>query len=69
LAALPPEIGGSMGILREHSETKNGHVYARFFGRPIIWMAPMMIQGKRVKRIIERSDNGGPGRTLYERPA
>jgi hypothetical protein len=24
---------------------------------------------KRVKRIIERSDNGGPGRTLYEHPA
>lgn len=52
------------GILREHSETKNGHTYTKFFGRPITWMAPMIVQGKRIKRIIERSDNGGPGRTL-----
>ena len=58
------------GVLREHSETRHGHTYTKFFGRPITWMAPMMHQGKRVKRIIERRDNdSGPGRTLYERPA
>jgi hypothetical protein len=57
-----------LGVLREHSETRGGHVYTRFHGRPISWMNQFMIQGKRVKRIIERNDhNGGPNRTLYER--
>jgi hypothetical protein len=55
-----------MGTLIERTETKGGHQYTRFFGRPISWMGPMMMQGKRVKRIIERSDNGG-SRTLFER--
>ena len=36
------------------------------YGRPVTWMAPFMAQGKRVRRIIERSD-GGNSRTLYER--
>jgi hypothetical protein len=54
------------GTLREHVETRGGHQYTKFFGRPIAWMGPMMIQGKRVKRIIERSDSGN-SRTLYER--
>jgi hypothetical protein len=31
--------------------------------------AMLMTSCKRVKRIIERSDNGGQGRTLYEPPA
>jgi hypothetical protein len=34
--------------------------------RPITWMNPFMVQGKRIKRIIERSDSGN-SRTLYER--
>ena len=55
-----------MGTLIERTETKGGHQYTRFFGRPISWMGPMMMQGKRVKRIIEQSDSGN-SRTLYER--
>jgi hypothetical protein len=48
------------------SETRGGHEYTKFYGRPISWMAPFMTQGMRVRKIIERSDSG-PGRTLYER--
>jgi hypothetical protein len=55
-----------LGFLREIKETRGGHEFTRFYGKPIAWMAPFMAQGKRVKRIIERSDSG-PGRTLYER--
>jgi hypothetical protein len=57
------------GILREHTESRNGHQYTKFYGRPSTWMNQFAGIGKRVKRITERTDNGGPGRTLYERPA
>jgi hypothetical protein len=33
---------------------------------PISWMAAYAAAGKRIKRIVERSDSGG-NRTLYER--
>jgi hypothetical protein len=34
--SIPP------GILREQSETRHGHTYTKFFGRPSTWMGPMM---------------------------
>jgi hypothetical protein len=52
-----------LGYLAERTETKGGHVYSRFYGHPISWMAPFMIPGKRVRRITERADSG-PGRVL-----
>ncbi len=55
-------------FLREHTENRNGHQYTKFYGRPSTWMNQFAGIGKRVKRITERTDNGGPGRTLYERP-
>lgn len=55
-----------LGHLREHVETRGGHTYTKFIGRPISWMSAFAPHGKRVKRIIERAD-AGPGRTLYER--
>ena len=55
-----------LGHLAERTETKNGRAYTRFYGRPITWMAPFMTQGRRVKRIVERSDNGN-SRVVYER--
>lgn len=55
-----------LGTLIERTESKNGHQFTKFYGSPLSWMAPFMATGKRVKRIIERSDSG-PGRTLYER--
>ena len=55
-----------LGHLREHTEMRGGHQYTKFIGRPISWMAAFAPPGKRVRRIIERSDSG-PGRTLYER--
>jgi hypothetical protein len=53
------------GHLREHKETRGGHEYTKFIGRPISWMAAFAPPGKRVRRIIERSDSNN--RTLYER--
>jgi hypothetical protein len=54
-----------LGILREHTETKHGHLHTKFYGRPKSWMTQFMHQGKRVKQIIERNDHG-PHRTIYE---
>ena len=55
-----------MGYLAERSEVKGGHTFTRFYGRPSAWMNQFAPTGKRVRRIIERSD-GGASRTLYER--
>jgi hypothetical protein len=55
-----------LGVLIERTENKGGHQYTKFYGRPVSWMSQFMHQGKRIKRIIERSDNGG-SRTLFER--
>ena len=40
-----------LGTLREHVETRGGHTYHRFYGRPQSWMAPFAPVGRRVKRI------------------
>ena len=56
-----------LGHLREIKETRGGHEYTKFVGRPISWMAAFAPPGKKIRRIIERGDNG-PGRTLFERP-
>ena len=58
-----------VGILREEVSTWNGHTYTKFHGRPLSWMAPYMVGGKRVRKIVERNDANGPGRTLYESQA
>jgi hypothetical protein len=55
-----------LGHLREHVETRGGHIYTKFYGRPVSWMAAFAPKGKRIRRIIERSDSGA-SRTLYER--
>jgi hypothetical protein len=55
-----------VGFLREVKEERGGHVYTKFYGKPIAWMSHFMVPGKRVKRIIERSDSGN-SRVVYER--
>jgi len=56
-----------VGFLRETTETRGGHQYTKFYGQPKAWMTAFAPPGKRIKRIIERNDSNGPGRTLYER--
>ena len=55
-----------VGYLAERSEVKGGHTFTRFYGRPSTWINQFAPTGKRVRRIIERSDSGA-SRTLYER--
>jgi hypothetical protein len=61
--SIPP------GILREQVETKHGHTYTKFFGRPSTWMAPMMGRGQKVKRIVERNDSGQVVQVHYDKTA
>jgi hypothetical protein len=55
-----------LGYLADRTENRGGHQITKCYGHPIRWVAPFMTQGKRIRRIIERSDSG-PGRLLYER--
>jgi hypothetical protein len=47
-----------VGQLREHVETRGGHTYTRFYGRPISWMAPFAPNGRRVKAIRQPNKGG-----------
>lgn len=58
-----------LAILHPYVETRGGHTYTRLYaiyGRPIIWMAPFMGSGKRVKRIKMGDSNSDNSHTLYE---
>lgn len=48
----------AVGQLRELVQTRGGHTYTKFVGRPISWMAAFMPQGRRVRKIIQRGDSG-----------
>ncbi len=39
------------GTLREHVESRGGHTYTRFYGRPAAWMNGFAPRGRRVTRI------------------
>ncbi len=52
-----------LGTLREITESRGGHSYARFYGQPKAWMSAFMPPGRRVKA-IERN----PGTAIYNRP-
>jgi hypothetical protein len=47
-----------VGTLREHVETRGGHTYHRFYGRPVSWMAGFAPNGRRIKRINQPGKGG-----------
>jgi hypothetical protein len=55
-----------VGHLRELTETRGGHTFTTFVGTPKSWMSAFAPPGRRVRKIIQRSDSGHET-TLYQR--
>ncbi|SEP50976.1 hypothetical protein SAMN02990966_07821 [Rhodospirillales bacterium URHD0017] len=55
------------GYLAERVETKGGHTYTRFYGRPKSWMDQFMPRGQRIKRVHRADDKGNLTGVAYQK--